>query len=624
MLFLIFVAYGQQLKRVAIMGTVDDEEPPLKVSELNQLTSRLRSIATDVLPQSYAVMTQQSIVDYFGSQDAAAKKCRQSECLAQLGRQVNADYVGQGRIGRFGKDYSINFELYEVKKGTLVSSFDGYAKDIYGLLAIINEKTPALFKKLPGASGGGKTGATAPSVPGGISGVRSADDDYAPELDRFHLVNISTEPAGAVLSFNGEPISGCAQSPCKAQLAEGQIRIVAVLDQYERLDTTVSVRQSNQNVSMKLKSNFGILEVKPAYSDGIGKSEGWSLSINGKAVSSYENRMSPGKYNVKLSHRCYEDIDFDAGINKGSREVFDMSQHIKLRRGGLVLSAEKDGQPTGEPVFIDGKQSGETPFSGTVAVCSEVAIGNSKEKVNVKLEYKQTVRYTHKVASGGGDMVFVKGGTFTMGCTKEQGSDCGSDEKPSHKVTVGDFYIGKYEVTQKEWEEVMGSNPSGFSNCGDNCPVENVSWNDIQEFIRKLNVKTGKKYRLPTEAEWEYAARGGNQSKGYKYSSSNNLDAVAWYTSNSGNKTHSVGTKQPNELGIYDMSGNVWEWVSDWYGNYSSTAASNPKGPISGSHHVNRGGSWSYNAKGCRVANRDGDGPDRRSNSVGFRLALSP
>jgi len=408
MLFLIFAAYGQQLKRVAIMGTVDDEEPPLKVSELNQLTSRLRSIATNVLPKNgYAIMTQQSIVDYFGSQDAAAKKCRESSCLAQLGRQLNADYVGQARIGRFGGSYSISFELYEVKSSTLLSSFESHSKDVFGLLAIIDEKAPILYKKLPGVSGGTSGGKTAPSVPGGISGVKSTGDDYVPEFDKFHLVNISTEPAGAVLSFNGEPISGCAQSPCKAQLAEGQVRIVAVLEQYERMDTTVSVRQSNQSVNMKLKSNFGILDVKPAYSEGVGKSESWRLSINGKAVTSWESRLSPGKYNVNLSHRCYEDISFDAGINKGSREVFDMSQHIKLRRGALVLSAEKDGQPASEPVFIDGKQVGETPFSGTVAVCSEVAIGKNKEKVEAKIEYKQTVRYTYKIAGG------VSGGFLT-------------------------------------------------------------------------------------------------------------------------------------------------------------------------------------------------------------------
>ena len=164
----------------------------------------------------------------------------------------------------------------------------------------------------------------------------------------------------------------------------------------------------------------------------------------------------------------------------------------------------------------------------------------------------------------------------------------------------------------------MGSNPSKFK--GDNLPVEQVSWNDIQEFITKLNTMTGKTFRLPTEAEWEYAARGGNKSKGYKYSGSNTLDNVAWYTNNSSSKTHPVGQKQPNELGLYDMSGNVWEWCQDWYGSYSSSSQTNPTGPSSGSYRVLRGGSWYHFARICRVSYRLNSDPDDRYNLNGFRL----
>jgi formylglycine-generating enzyme required for sulfatase activity len=219
------------------------------------------------------------------------------------------------------------------------------------------------------------------------------------------------------------------------------------------------------------------------------------------------------------------------------------------------------------------------------------------------------------------EMVFVQGGTFTMGCTPEQGGDCKDYEKPVHQVTLSNFSIGKYEVTQAQWQAVIGDNPSKFKGC-DNCPVENVSWDEVQEFIRQLNQKTDKQYRLPTEAEWEYAARGGAKKRGYKYSGSNILDEVAWFANNAGAKTQQVGQKKANELGIYDMSGNVYEWCRDWYGNYSSGSQTNPGGISSGSARVGRGGSFLDNADRCRVAMRSGNGSGTRYVDLGFRLVL--
>ena len=217
------------------------------------------------------------------------------------------------------------------------------------------------------------------------------------------------------------------------------------------------------------------------------------------------------------------------------------------------------------------------------------------------------------------NMVYIQGGTFMMGATSEQGSDADGDEKPAHQVTLSAFSIGRYEVTQEEWQAVMGSNPSSFK--GTKRPVENVSWNDCKSFISKLNSITGKNFRLPTEAEREFASRGGIKSQGYKYSGSNNLNSVAWYYDNSGNTTHDVGQKSPNELGIYDMSGNVWEWCSDWYGNYSSSSQTNPTGSYSGSFRVYRGGGWISFAGYCRVSRRYSNSPGHRSDYLGFRLA---
>ena len=223
------------------------------------------------------------------------------------------------------------------------------------------------------------------------------------------------------------------------------------------------------------------------------------------------------------------------------------------------------------------------------------------------------VRYTNEP-----EMIFVKGGTFQMGCTGEQGYDCRDEERPVHPVTLNSFYIGKYEVTQRLWVTVMGSNPSVITR-GNDYPVQMVSWYDVQEFINRLNTATGKKYRLPTEAEWEYAARGGNKSKGYKYSGSDNIDDVAWNYGISIFESQPVGTKLPNELGIYDMSGNVSEWCSDWYGTYPSSLQTNPSGASSGTHRVKRGGSW-LGFYSCSVVWRDYHSPNDNDMDLGFRV----
>lgn len=221
------------------------------------------------------------------------------------------------------------------------------------------------------------------------------------------------------------------------------------------------------------------------------------------------------------------------------------------------------------------------------------------------------------------EMVLVKGGCYTMGDTFGDGAE---NERPTHEVCVKDFYIAKYPITQMQWTGTMGTNPSRESNCGFMCPVENVSWNDVQEFLAKLDRRTGKAYRLPTEAEWEYAARSGGKAQEWAgTSSAKNLVDYAWYYNNSVFQTHPVGLKKPNGLGLYDMTGNVWEWTSDRYdpGYYAASPKDDPRGPATGETRALRGGYWGDLASFVRVTRRIGMTASTRSGGYGFRLALS-
>ena len=333
-------------------------------------------------------------------------------------------------------------------------------------------------------------------------------------------------------------------------------------------------------------------------------------------------------------------------INLSQQQKLDVAfNELVAVQGNLSVNYK----PFGADVYVDGKKIGQSPrvFNGLLVGSHKVEIkkdgyGTDSKTVNIlegqtaTLSGMLSTNTTSSVASGtlssgniitipvkkgiSIEMVRVEAGTFTMGATPEMEYPW-NDEKPTHQVILtNDYYIGKYEVTQALWQAVMGKNPSKFK--GDNLPVENVSWDDCQEFISKLNSVTGKAFRLPTEAEWEYAARGGKKSRGYQYSGSNNISDVAWYTDNSGSKTHAVGSKQENELGIYDMSGNVWEWCQDWYGTYSSSSQVNPTGAASGSRRVFRGGSWRITAWYCRSSCRDILTPDYRY-ALGLRLVLS-
>lgn len=280
-------------------------------------------------------------------------------------------------------------------------------------------------------------------------------------------------------------------------------------------------------------------------------------------------------------------LDCSSSLIKGGDKFTEMKKYVNSFIKTLAQAMDEDAVP------------GDSSNSGT---------GGSTSKPKV---------YTVNGVSF--KMVPVEGGTFTMGATAEQGSDTQDQEFPTHQVTLSDFSIGETEVTQELWRAVMGHTSCQFS--GNQLPVDLLRWHDCQTFIAKLNQLTGANFRLPTEAEWEFAARGGNKSLGYKYAGGNSIGDVAWYYNNSSSETHAVAQKQPNELGLYDMSGNVWEWCQDWFGWYSSAAQTNPTGPASGSYRVVRGGGWNYAARDCRVSIRASGSPTDTYSGVGLRLA---
>ena len=381
-----------------------------------------------------------------------------------------------------------------------------------------------------------------------------------------------------------------------------------------------------------------------------------SVTCPTPAVSLYVDKKSVGT--IPWTGSLKEGMHLIEAKKEGYRSqqrTINLSQQQKLDVAFAELATVQGNlsvnyKPFGADVYVDGKKIGQSPrvFNGLLVGSHKVEIkkdgyGTESKQVNILEGQTATIAgvltanttvATNTASSLSGntitipvkngisiDMVRVEAGTFTMGATSEM-EDPYDWEKPTHQVTLtNDYYIGKYEVTQALWKAVMGNNPSNFK--GDNLPVEKVSWDDCQEFINKLNRITGKTFRLPTEAEWEYAARGGKKSRGYQYSGSNNISDVAWYSDNSGNMTNDVGSKQANELGIYDMTGNVWEWCQDRYGRYDSFSQVNPTGANSGSDRVYRGGSWSYTARYCRSSFRLRITSGYRRSFLGFRLVLS-
>jgi len=429
-------AFAQQTSVAVLPSDTDGTGTALNDNELKALTDEMRVAALKVLPtNTFVLLKQDVVIKRLGGAENYIKECRESSCIVDLGKKAQVDYVAQASVMKLGNRIRLKVELYNVRTEGLVDMLSEEADNVRGLLEIVKKKAPEVFGKI-----------------------------------KSYSVNITSDPEGADLSFDVESFS-CI-TPCNVELPAGSVRITANLEQYERADTTISIKQNNQRILIKLNPNFGFLDVKPAYSEGIGKDEQWGLTLNGQSFYSLENKLPADKYKGELSHRCYEDISFNIGVGKGKRQVFDMAKQVKPKKGGLVLKSEKNG----EPVFVNGKQVGKTPFNGSVPLCAVIEVGKSKEKVDVELEHNGRVEYT--VEGGGG----VSGGYFTDS----------RDGKRYKVVKIG---------TQTWMAENLNYNASG-SKCYNNDPA------NCQKYGRLYNWNTAMKacpagWHLPTKAEWE-------------------------------------------------------------------------------------------------------------------------
>ena len=460
---------------------------------------------------------------------------------------------------------------------------------------------------------------------------------------------ISVQPKDAKVTIDGVLQASSSDGEYSAMLAYGSHTYKVEAGGYISKSGSFTIGKGDMTpISVSLVSALATLNVScptPAVSLYVDKKSVGSLPWNGN--------LKEGMHLLDVRKDGY----------RRQQKTRQLAQQQKLDVAFDALSASQcnlavNFKPFGSDVYVDGVKVGQSPrvFNGVLVGNHNVEIrksGYSTSRQTVMISEGQTASISGSLTSSASssnanvlsssgtslfgntitipvknginiEMVKVEAGSFDMGATPEMRSlqYPYDDEKPDHRVTLTkNYYIGKYEVTQALWQVVMGNNPSRFK--GDDLPVERVSWKRCQDFISKLNSLTGKRFRLPTEAEWEYAARGGNKSRGYRYSGSNTLDDVAWYGDNSGSKTHAVGTKQPNELGIYDMSGNVSEWCQDWRGSYSSSPQTNPTDAVSGSYRVDRGGSWLYSAWFSRSSSRGGRTPGGRDGDLGLRLVLS-
>ena len=570
---------------------------------------------------------------------------------------ANPEFSGILSYGTY--TYTVSAPNYHTEEGTFTIGADPVSKPVklrpaFGRLTI-NSTPSGASVMIDGMMQSGVTPLTIPQLPSGSHTITLNKADYSQATRDVVIVdgqatveNIALDARFAMITINSLPGASIyvdnklvGTGSYSGNLNSGTHRLKASLKSHEDATDQIQVAAKvPQTIELKPTPIYGRLTVGSS-------PRGADIVVGGvkRGVTPMNiTDLLVGEYDVVISKAGYASHSQRVVIDEKTPVVINPT--LQSGRSVTITTGV-----AGDDIYVDDRYIGTSPVTMELSFGTHTLMASRSDGENIAsttetvtvAQGSTPLTFTLSIMSSGlrprwangvtaeqrrilgnliDNMVAVKGGTFTMGATSEQGNDAERDEKPTHNVTLSDYHIGKYEVTQEEWQAVMGKNPSYFK--GAKRPVEKVSYKDCDEFIRRLNALTGIEFMLPSEAQWEYAARGGNMSRGYKFSGDNTIDNVAWYSSNSGSETHPVGQKKPNELGLYDMTGNVWEWCSDYYGDYSKGSQTNPTGPTKdkwgGSNRVDRGGCWNGGARGCRVSDRDSGSPGYGNSSLGLRL----
>lgn len=436
----------------------------------------------------------------------------------------------------------------------------------------------------------------------------------------YGSLSIVSSPSFAEVFLDDKPIGETPLFVPEVPVGKHELRLVK--QSYSEHSETINVsKDKSEQIQVSLNNSFAVW-----FNCNI---ENARLTIDDKFIGNANGvyELPVGKHKVLATAFGYQDYkktievgedntNFPIGMKSLSP---DSKVHFicNVSKAQLSIDGNLVGNASGEFELNFGTHHIKATAGGFIDYESDIDIVEKKHDIHIDME----VAGRFIVKGVPLNMIWIEGGSFQMGSLTDRKSKSDANVRQNQSVTLSGYFIGETEVTQAFWTTVMESNPS--INVEEDKPVDNVSWDDCQEFIRKLNQMTGKNFRLPTEAEWEFAARGGNNGDKWLYSGSNDIDDVAWYVRNSKDNTSPVKSKRSNSLGLYDMSGNVFEWCSDWYGDYEDGVQTNPQGPTSGKGRIIRGGSFMSFNEDCTVTNRTYGGSDKSSRSVGFRLALS-